>query len=116
MTDIGSRVVSRAHRGNDSAMRHVRQPTPGWLLTKDSGMTTTFGYILSCLDITDAQCKKVPMRMTLTLEPEIAEKLRDEAAIGMRTNKEIEHQAELQSCDTDFQRFPSLRWSNPLQP
>lgn len=28
----------------------------------------------------------------------------------------IEHQAELQSCDTDFHRFPGLRWKNPLFP
>jgi toxin-antitoxin system PIN domain toxin len=28
----------------------------------------------------------------------------------------IEHQAELQSCDTDFHRFPGLRWKNPLDP
>jgi toxin-antitoxin system PIN domain toxin len=26
----------------------------------------------------------------------------------------IEHQCELQSTDTDFGRFPGLRWSNPL--
>jgi hypothetical protein len=26
----------------------------------------------------------------------------------------IEHQAELHSTDADFQRFPGLRWSNPL--
>ncbi len=26
----------------------------------------------------------------------------------------IEHQAELQSNDLDFSRFPGLRWSNPL--
>ena len=26
----------------------------------------------------------------------------------------IEHQAELQSTDRDFGRFPGLRWSNPL--
>jgi len=27
----------------------------------------------------------------------------------------IEHQAELQSCDADFSRFPGLRWHNPLK-
>ena len=27
----------------------------------------------------------------------------------------VEHQAELHSCDTDFHRFPGLRWTNPLQ-
>ena len=27
----------------------------------------------------------------------------------------IEHQAELQSRDTDFARFPGLRWRNPLE-
>ena len=27
----------------------------------------------------------------------------------------IEHQAELHSNDTDFARFPGLRWTNPLQ-
>ncbi len=27
----------------------------------------------------------------------------------------IEHQAELQSRDTDFARFPGLRWRNPLK-
>ncbi len=27
----------------------------------------------------------------------------------------IEHQAELQSNDSDFARFPGLRWSNPLE-
>ncbi len=27
----------------------------------------------------------------------------------------IEHQAELHSNDSDFNRFPSLRWHNPLQ-
>jgi uncharacterized protein len=26
----------------------------------------------------------------------------------------IEHQAELQSTDADFARFPGLRWRNPL--
>ncbi len=26
----------------------------------------------------------------------------------------IEHQAELHSTDADFQRFPGLRWANPL--
>jgi toxin-antitoxin system PIN domain toxin len=26
----------------------------------------------------------------------------------------IEHRAELCSCDTDFSRFPGLRWTNPL--
>lgn len=26
----------------------------------------------------------------------------------------VEHQAELQSNDSDFTRFPGLRWSNPL--
>ena len=26
----------------------------------------------------------------------------------------IEHRAELCSCDTDFSRFPGLRWQNPL--
>jgi hypothetical protein len=26
----------------------------------------------------------------------------------------VEHQAELQSTDADFSRFPGLRWSNPL--
>ncbi len=26
----------------------------------------------------------------------------------------VEHQAELQSCDFDFSRFPGLRWINPL--
>jgi toxin-antitoxin system PIN domain toxin len=26
----------------------------------------------------------------------------------------IEHGAELYSCDTDFSRFPGLRWRNPL--
>ncbi len=26
----------------------------------------------------------------------------------------IEHQAELQSCDTDFTRFTGLKWRNPL--
>jgi toxin-antitoxin system PIN domain toxin len=26
----------------------------------------------------------------------------------------VEHQAELHSNDTDFVRFPGLRWSNPL--
>jgi len=26
----------------------------------------------------------------------------------------VEHQAELHSCDTDFARFPGLRWVNPL--
>jgi uncharacterized protein len=26
----------------------------------------------------------------------------------------IEHRAELCSCDTDFSRFPGLRWHNPL--
>jgi toxin-antitoxin system PIN domain toxin len=26
----------------------------------------------------------------------------------------IEHQAELQSTDADFARFPGLRWANPL--
>jgi toxin-antitoxin system PIN domain toxin len=28
----------------------------------------------------------------------------------------IEYQAELHSCDTDFHRFPGLRWRNPLLP
>ena len=28
----------------------------------------------------------------------------------------IEHQAELHSNDTDFARFPGLRWRNPLAP
>lgn len=28
----------------------------------------------------------------------------------------IEHHAELCSADSDFQRFPRLRWRNPLQP
>lgn len=28
----------------------------------------------------------------------------------------IEYQAELHSCDTDFHRFPGLRWRNPLIP
>lgn len=28
----------------------------------------------------------------------------------------IEYQAELQSTDADFARFPGLRWSNPLRP
>lgn len=28
----------------------------------------------------------------------------------------IEYQAELHSCDTDFHRFPGLRWKNPLLP
>jgi predicted nucleic acid-binding protein len=27
----------------------------------------------------------------------------------------IEHQAELHSTDADFQRFPGLRWHNPLR-
>ncbi len=27
----------------------------------------------------------------------------------------IEHQAELHSNDSDFNRFPGLRWHNPLQ-
>lgn len=27
----------------------------------------------------------------------------------------IEHQAELNSCDTDFERFAGLRWRNPLR-
>lgn len=27
----------------------------------------------------------------------------------------VEHQAELQSNDTDFHRFPGLRWRNPLE-
>lgn len=27
----------------------------------------------------------------------------------------MEHQAELHSCDTDFSRFPGLRWRNPLE-
>src|SRR6185436_20593358 len=27
----------------------------------------------------------------------------------------IEHQAEVHSNDTDFSRFPGLRWSNPLR-
>ena len=27
----------------------------------------------------------------------------------------IEHQAELHSCDTDFMRFPGLRWRNPIK-
>ncbi|MEI6176235.1 MAG: type II toxin-antitoxin system VapC family toxin [Verrucomicrobiota bacterium] len=26
----------------------------------------------------------------------------------------VEHQAELHSCDSDFSRFPGLRWRNPL--
>ena len=26
----------------------------------------------------------------------------------------VEHQAELNSCDADFARFPGLRWVNPL--
>ena len=26
----------------------------------------------------------------------------------------VEYQAELHSCDTDFHRFPGLRWRNPL--
>ena len=26
----------------------------------------------------------------------------------------VEHQAELHSTDTDFHRFPGLRWSNPI--
>ena len=28
----------------------------------------------------------------------------------------IEHGLELASCDTDFEKFPGLRWINPLQP
>jgi uncharacterized protein len=28
----------------------------------------------------------------------------------------IEYQAELHSCDSDFHRFPGLRWKNPLLP
>ena len=28
----------------------------------------------------------------------------------------IEHQAELQSTDADFERFVGLRWTNPLKP
>lgn len=28
----------------------------------------------------------------------------------------IEHDLELASCDTDFAKFPGLRWINPLQP
>jgi toxin-antitoxin system PIN domain toxin len=28
----------------------------------------------------------------------------------------VEHQAELHSTDTDFHRFPGLRWRNPLEP
>lgn len=28
----------------------------------------------------------------------------------------VEYQAELHSCDTDFHRFPGLRWKNPLLP
>lgn len=28
----------------------------------------------------------------------------------------IEHGCELASCDTDFAKFPGLRWINPLQP
>jgi predicted nucleic acid-binding protein len=28
----------------------------------------------------------------------------------------IEHQADLHSNDSDFSRFPGLRWTNPLQP
>lgn len=28
----------------------------------------------------------------------------------------IEHGCELASCDTDFGKFPGLRWINPLQP
>ena len=27
----------------------------------------------------------------------------------------ISHGAELVSCDTDFARFPKLRWRNPLE-
>ena len=27
----------------------------------------------------------------------------------------IDYQAELHSCDTDFIRFPGLRWKNPLR-
>ena len=27
----------------------------------------------------------------------------------------IEHQGEVHSTDTDFGRFPGLRWRNPLQ-
>jgi predicted nucleic acid-binding protein len=27
----------------------------------------------------------------------------------------IEHQCELHSNDSDFQRFPGLRWRNPLR-
>jgi len=27
----------------------------------------------------------------------------------------VEHQAEIHSCDTDFSRFPGLRWRNPLR-
>ena len=27
----------------------------------------------------------------------------------------LEHEAELCSCDSDFQRFPRLRWRNPLE-
>jgi hypothetical protein len=28
----------------------------------------------------------------------------------------IEHGCELASCDTDFGKFPGLRWINPLAP
>jgi uncharacterized protein len=28
----------------------------------------------------------------------------------------IEHDLELASCDTDFAKFPGLRWINPFQP
>jgi toxin-antitoxin system PIN domain toxin len=47
--------------------------------------------------------------------------MRDSRAAGSLTTDAhlaalaIEHQAELHSNDTDFSRFPGLRWTNPLQ-
>ena len=62
------------------------------------------------------------MRTTLTLDDDVAAKLRGEAR---RTGPlvtdaalaalSIEHGATLHTTDRDFRRFANLRWTNPLE-
>jgi hypothetical protein len=52
------------------------------------------------------------MRTTLTLDEDVAHQLRERQRLSGASFK---HQAELCSNDSDFSRFPDLRWSHPLR-
>lgn len=128
--DVDARNHQGARRWWEAALNQTEPIGLSWVVMLGFVRLTTHGHVLARPAAVADACARVrewlarPHATILEPGPRHAEILfslleRVGTAGNLTTDAHlaalaIEHQAELQSTDADFSRFPGLRWSNPL--